>query len=42
MIKEREEAALEFLNKELKWRDEIIIDTKWFAKSQILWITLDD
>ena len=29
LVKEEEEAMLEFLNKELKWRDKNIVKTKW-------------
>ena len=39
---ERKQAAADFLEKELKWRDETILGTKWSPSQEVLWVTLKD
>ena len=38
----RDLAAKEFLNKELKWKDEVNIKTNWSQDRNILWVTFQD
>ena len=42
MSEERKLAAAEFLRKELKWNNEMIINTKWSPSQEILWVQLKD